>query len=153
MAPITLSHGDSAPGAGTEDCITIVHRLCRAGLESSLRCRLTVSDRDLERLQCGSLGEGTAAGPVVALFSTGRASEAVSMDVGETVFAQLPLAEEAGAPGESLAEAAVAPGSPGASPAETMQWRKLVVVTHSAYTGGMRVLGIMHREFVWLEWE
>ncbi len=69
------------------------------------------------------------------------------------MFAQLPLAEEAGAPGAPLAEAAVAPGSPGAPPAEAMQWRKLVVVTYSVYTGGMRVLGIMHRAFVWLEWE
>ena len=48
--------------------------------------------------------------------------------------------------------AAGAPGAPGA-PAEALRWRKLVVVAHSAYTGGMRVSGIMHRALVWLEWE
>jgi hypothetical protein len=133
--------------------------------DAHVGAKLRVSERDLERLRCRARGEGTAAGPVVALFSTGRASEAVSLDVGETVFAQLPLAEAgaaeaaeaagaSGAPG-ALGEAAGASGAPGApgAPAEALRWRKLVVVAHSAYTGGMRVSGIMHRALVWLEWE
>ncbi len=30
MAPIALSHGDGAPGAGVEDCITSAHRFWQA---------------------------------------------------------------------------------------------------------------------------
>ena len=41
MAPITLSHGDSAPGDGVEDCIANVRRLWRAELGGSPRRRPT----------------------------------------------------------------------------------------------------------------
>jgi hypothetical protein len=95
------------------------------------RAQLRVSKTDLERLRSRELGQ--LPGPVVALFSTGRASEAVSLDVGETVFVQLPSELAAGAEG--------------------LRWRTLVVVAHSAYTGGMHVSGIIHRALVWLEWE
>jgi hypothetical protein len=40
MAPRTLSHGDCAPGAGTEDYITIALRLCRSELGSRPSRRL-----------------------------------------------------------------------------------------------------------------
>ena len=41
MAPSALSHGDGAPGAGAEDCITSARRLWRAELGSSPRRRPT----------------------------------------------------------------------------------------------------------------
>jgi hypothetical protein len=41
MAPISLSHGDCAPGAGAEDCITNVCRFCRVELGSRPRRRQT----------------------------------------------------------------------------------------------------------------
>jgi hypothetical protein len=39
MAPSALSHGDGAPGAGAEDCITRARRLWRAELGSRPRRR------------------------------------------------------------------------------------------------------------------
>jgi hypothetical protein len=33
------------------------------------------------------------------------------------------------------------------------EWEKLVIVAHTAYTGGMHVSGIIHRSLVWLEWD
>ncbi len=40
MAPSSLSYGDSAPGAGAEDCITSIHRLWWSVLWSSpSRCQ------------------------------------------------------------------------------------------------------------------
>jgi hypothetical protein len=41
MAPSSLSHGDGAPGAGAEDCITSIRRFWRTELGSSPRCRPT----------------------------------------------------------------------------------------------------------------
>jgi hypothetical protein len=41
MAPIALSHGDCAPGAGAEDCITNARRLWRVELGGSPRRRPT----------------------------------------------------------------------------------------------------------------
>jgi hypothetical protein len=41
MAPIALSHGDGAPGAGAEDCITNTHRFWRVELGSPPRSRPT----------------------------------------------------------------------------------------------------------------
>jgi len=41
LAPSALSHGDGAPGAGAEDCITSARRLWRAELGSSPRPHLT----------------------------------------------------------------------------------------------------------------
>ena len=41
MAPSALSHGDGAPGAGVEDCITRARRLCRAQLVGLPRRRPT----------------------------------------------------------------------------------------------------------------
>jgi hypothetical protein len=40
MAPSSLSHGDCAPGAGVEDCITRARRLWQAELGSLPRCRV-----------------------------------------------------------------------------------------------------------------
>jgi len=40
-----------------------------------------------------------------------------------------------------------------AAPAPAPEWEKLVIVTHTAYTGGMHVSGIIHRSLVWLEWD
>ena len=39
IAPSALSHGDSVPGDGVEDCITNIHRFWWVELGSSPRCR------------------------------------------------------------------------------------------------------------------
>jgi hypothetical protein len=61
MAPIALSHGDGAPGAGVEDCITIAHRLWRAELRIRSSCRQTrrrASPTPLFRVDGGGLSVG-----------------------------------------------------------------------------------------------
>jgi hypothetical protein len=61
MASIALSHGDGAPGAGVEDCITSARRLWRADLGSLYRCRPTrcrASPAPLFRADGGGLSVG-----------------------------------------------------------------------------------------------
>jgi hypothetical protein len=59
MAPIALSHGDGAPGAGAEDCITRARRLWRAELGSSPRpTRCCASSAPLFCADSGALSVG-----------------------------------------------------------------------------------------------
>jgi hypothetical protein len=56
MSPITLSHGDGAPGAGAEDCITSTSRLRRAELGNPLRRRPTRRRASPAQLFCVDSG-------------------------------------------------------------------------------------------------
>jgi len=108
--------------------------------DAHLRAKLRISKRDLPRLQCWKAGQACEEGPVVALFSTGDSSEPVSLNCAETMLVLLQ-------PPTDAAEAGAA------APAPAPEWEKLVIVAHTAYTGGMHVSGIIHRSLVWLEWD
>lgn len=62
-------------------------------------------------------------GPVVALFSTG--GEPVSLSDGESVLVEV---------------------------REGAAWCRMVIVAQTAYTGGMRVSGVIRRAIVQLDW-
>jgi hypothetical protein len=57
MAPNALSHGDGAPGAGAEDCITSARRFWRVELGSSPRRHLTRRRVFLDQLFLADGGE------------------------------------------------------------------------------------------------
>ena len=96
----------------------------KASSESHATAKLRLNKADLERLW-----HRTPA-CFVGLFSTHGSSEAVSLRLEETLRVQLPPVGPASA-----------------------EVRELVVVSHSAYTRGGRVPGVVHRALVSLEWE
>jgi len=128
----------------------------QATSDAHVGASLRVSRKDLLRLEGRKAGRACEEGPIVALFSTGGSSEAVSLASSETMRVRLPQDDDAQRGGRSAA-APVAPQrgpvGPQRGPSDAAEWEKLVVVAHAQYTGGMRVSGIIHRALVWLEWE
>ena len=114
----------------------------QATSDAHVGASLRVSRKDLLRLEGRKAGRACEEGPIVALFSTGGSSEAVSLASSETMRVRLPQDDDAQRGGRSAA-----------APVDAAEWEKLVVVAHAQYTGGMRVSGIIHRALVWLEWE
>lgn len=96
----------------------------QASSESHAKAKLRVNQADLE-----SLRHRTPA-RFAGLFSAHDSGEAVSLRLEETLRVQLPPVGPASA-----------------------EVRELVVVSHSAYTRGGRVPGVVHRALVSLEWE
>ena len=92
--------------------------------ENHANANLRLNKADLERLQHRTPAR------FMGLFSTKNPHEAVSLHLEETLRVQLP---------------AVGPGG--------AEVRELVLVSHSAYTRGLRVSGIVRRAIVSLEWE
>ena len=95
--------------------------------------------------------------PIVALFSTASAAEAVCLRSAETVYVRPGRARRARgeAPGEarggSRAPAAplpTAPPPPPAADAERIEWVPLRVSASHAYVRGLRVSGTIHRAVV-----
>ena len=128
----------------------------QATSDAHVGASLRVSRKDLLRLEGRKAGRACEEGPIVALFSTGGSSEAVSLASSETMRVRLQQDDDAQRGGRSAA-APVAPQrgpvGPQRGPSDAAEWEKLVVVAHAQYTGGMRVSGIIHRALVWLEWE
>jgi hypothetical protein len=143
--------------------------------EAHEKAHVRMRPSDVEALRRPA-GEGS--GPIVALFSTRYAQEAVQLRADEALYVRLPAgeAEGRGRAGEAGRAAAPAPGEqapprgeaasapqpppgassaprppPGASSAARAVWVALRVSAHHAYVTGMRVSGIMHRSIVRLE--
>jgi hypothetical protein len=139
--------------------------------EAHEQAHVRMRPRDVEALRRPA-GEGS--GPIVALFSTRYAQEAVQLRADEALYVRLPAGEvEARGGAEARGRAgdagrAAAPGAgeqapprgeatsasrppPGASSAARAVWVALRVSAHHAYVTGMRVSGIMHRSIVRLE--
>ena len=130
--------------------------------EAHEKAHVRMRPSDVEALRRPA-GEGS--GPIVALFSTRYAQEAVQLRADEALYVRLPAGEaegrgRAGEAGRAAAPAAGEQAPPrgeattaprAASSAARAVWVALRVSAHHAYVPGMRVSGIMHWSIVRLE--